>query len=54
MLVDKGTSRSARPGREEAQSRMIQWIGIVNLVSALILSGVAGRGRFVEINKFPK
>jgi hypothetical protein len=28
--------------REEAQERMMQWIGIVNLVSALFLSGVAG------------
>jgi hypothetical protein len=28
--------------REEAQERMMQWIGIINLVSALFLSGVAG------------
>ena len=35
---------TAWPWREDAQDRMMQWVGSVNLVSALLLSGVAGRG----------
>ena len=35
---------TACPWREDAQDRMMQWVGSVNLVSALLLSGVAGRG----------